>query len=136
MELGAAAGSIKAWIKAWIHPTLARAHASRHPAPHVIVVRRHDDDQAAEVRAVDLHGNVIKCMRIRQPIGPLSMHGDMLCASHGWGMTCVVDMVTGAASRTWPSITGRKSTRRRPIVCSGMSWPPESTRCSASKQII
>jgi len=27
---------------------------------------------------------------------PLSVHGDLLCASHGWGVTCVVDMVTGA----------------------------------------
>jgi len=50
MELGAAAARIKAWIQ----PTLTRAHASHHPAPHVIVVRHHDD-KAAEVRAVDLH---------------------------------------------------------------------------------
>ena len=29
---------------------------------------------------------------------PLSVHGDLLCASHGWGVTCVVDMVTGAVA--------------------------------------
>ncbi|CAD6261382.1 unnamed protein product [Miscanthus lutarioriparius] len=90
----------RTWRSPTSDPHIARVHSTRRPAPHVIVIRHHDEDEVVadhEVRVVDLHGKVIKWRRIRRPIGRLMIvHGDLLCASHGWGLTCVVDMVAGA----------------------------------------
>lgn len=107
---------MKAWIKTWIEPTLAKLRVSRQQAQLVIVVRHHDEEEAIEVRAVDKHGNIVKSIRIQQPIdGPLSMHGDLICASHGWGMTSVVDMVTGAIADV--GVNHRKKVNKATPYC-------------------
>ncbi|CAD6269467.1 unnamed protein product [Miscanthus lutarioriparius] len=108
----------RSWRSLTSDPLFAAAHASRHP--HVIVVSHHvGNHDEAEVRAVDLHDNVIKRRRIRLPanrhaLGRLSVHGDLLCASHGCGLACVVDMVTGAVVADVDSEHQRKVNTTKP----------------------